>query len=228
MTKLYRIPGGASRETWSVDLRWIEGERRKRAAGLHHPPRSARRAWSTPTGASSSTSTARSPIRRCRCRGRCGWRPRPSWLERPFFVMERIDGCESQFRRCSTPASRRTATAWRGACTRCSPTSPRLPVDGLPATESSQVPAPDECWRRELDYWERMIDEQRARAAADRARRHPLAAPPSAAAAARASRRARRLPHRQLPLRQGPTSAASSTGRWRTSATRSRTWPGRS
>ena len=55
------------------------------------------------------------------------------------------------------------------------------------------------------------------------------AAPQPAAAAEPAARGARRLPHRELPVRQGrQRSAGSSTGRWRTSATRSRTWPGAS
>ena len=60
------------------------------------------------------------------------------------------------------------------------------------------------------------------------ARRHPLAAPPSAAAAAARGGRARRLPHRQLPLPRRRDPRRSSTGRWRTSAIRSRTSPGRS
>ena len=69
----------------------------------------------------------------------------------------------------------------------------------------------------------------RALSAADRARRHPLAAPQSAAAGAEGHRRARRLPHRQLPVRHGRArSTRSSTGRWRISAIRSRTSRGAS
>ena len=34
VTRLFRIPGGASRETWSVDLRWLEGNRTERRQGF--------------------------------------------------------------------------------------------------------------------------------------------------------------------------------------------------
>ena len=40
VTRCYRIPGGASRETWSVDLRWLEGGGKRARAGLHRPARS--------------------------------------------------------------------------------------------------------------------------------------------------------------------------------------------
>jgi aminoglycoside phosphotransferase (APT) family kinase protein len=53
------------------------------------------------------------------------------------------------------------------------------PLPGLPILDIQPPPAPDECWRRELDYWAGVIeaDEQHpqpiVRAAIRRLRRHP-------------------------------------------------------
>ena len=34
VTRCFRIPGGASRETWSVDLAWVEGSGKRREQGF--------------------------------------------------------------------------------------------------------------------------------------------------------------------------------------------------
>ena len=87
-----RLPGGASRETWSFDARWREGGAEvARAFVLRRDPdaslletdrdtefRVMEAVWSQGV-----------PV------PRMYWlEPDPAWLERPFFVMERVDGCE--------------------------------------------------------------------------------------------------------------------------------------
>ena len=87
-----RLPGGASRETWSFDARWREGGTEvARAFVLRRDPdaslletdrdtefRVMEAVWSQGV-----------PV------PRMYWlEPDPAWLERPFFVMERVDGCE--------------------------------------------------------------------------------------------------------------------------------------
>ncbi|TET96079.1 MAG: phosphotransferase family protein [Dehalococcoidia bacterium] len=89
---VFRIPGGASRETWSFDARWREGGaevsqafvlRRDPDASLLESDRDTEfrvmdAVWSQGV-----------PVPRMH------WlEPDPAWLERPFFVMERVDGCE--------------------------------------------------------------------------------------------------------------------------------------
>jgi aminoglycoside phosphotransferase (APT) family kinase protein len=183
VTKVYRIPGGASRETWSVDAEWTEGNgkkhrqgfiiRRDPTASLVHSEREIEFAFYQSFAENEAV-----PV------------PRPFWLEtdaalleRPFFVMERIDGCESQFQKLLDPTF-----------------APHLPglgrrmyevlgdiagtaLENLPAARVVDVPHPVECWRRELDYWERMIDENElepqpiARAGIRWLRRNPPPAP---------------------------------------------------
>ncbi len=179
VTHLVRIPGGASRESWSVDLRWRDEHGVEHQQGFiirRDPPaslvKSERRIEFEFYRSFYGTSV---PV------------PKPLWLEeehggileRPLFVMERIDGCESQFQALLDPAfapfreglGRRMYEILGDIAT--------TPIASLPATAVVDVPRPDECWRRELDYWERMIDEHEmepqpiARAAIRWLRRNP-------------------------------------------------------
>lgn len=88
--RLYRIPGGASRETWSVDARWTEGgERREQgfifradpAASLLESNRGAEfRIYQSLAGSGV-------PV------PRVYWdEPDTRWIGKPFFVMERVAG----------------------------------------------------------------------------------------------------------------------------------------
>ncbi|GIW41831.1 MAG: aminoglycoside phosphotransferase [Candidatus Binatia bacterium] len=179
---LVRIPGGASRETWSVDVRWTDGSGTVRRQGLVFrcdPPASLVR--------------SRREVEFAFYRSFYGSRvpvPRPLWLEtepggleRPFFVMERVDGCESDFQKLLEPdfAPHREALAERmysilGEIA-------KTPIENLPAAEVVDIPDASSCWRLELDFWERTIDENElepqpiARAAIRWLRRHP---PPAA------------------------------------------------
>ncbi len=99
-------------------------------------------------------------------------------LERPFFIMRRIDG--------GAPGSPFAAEPFgdqAGAIgERFFSIMGRIaaePLAGLPILEAAPMPAPEDCWRRELDYWAGVIeaDEQHpqpiVRAAIRRLRRAP-------------------------------------------------------
>lgn len=178
VTRLNRIPGGASRETFSVDLRWLEGNGKERTQGfiIRRDPEASLVDSDRRIEFDFYRSFADSnvPV------------PRPlfletesTWLERPFFVMERIDGCESQFQALLDPgfAPHRDGLARR--MYEILGDIARMPIAGLPAAASSEVPAPEACWRRELDYWEGVIDAHElepqpiARAGVRWLRRHP-------------------------------------------------------
>jgi aminoglycoside phosphotransferase (APT) family kinase protein len=158
ITRLYRIPGGASRETWSVDLRWLEGSGKRREQGfiIRRDPEASlvqdsdrRVEFDFYRSFADSAVPVPRPL---------FLEADPAWLERPFFVMERIDGCESQFQALLDPgfAPHRAALARR--MYEILADIATTPIDALPATESSPVPPPDGCWRRALDYWEGVID----------------------------------------------------------------------
>ncbi|MEO8605949.1 MAG: phosphotransferase family protein [bacterium] len=180
VTNLFRIPGGASRETWSADLRWLEGGGKRRQQGfiIRRDPEASLVNSDRRVEFDFYRSFADSAVPV----------PRPlwleteaQWLERPFFVMERIDGCESQFQALLNPdfAPHRDGLARR--MYELLAHIATTPVEDLPATESSEVPAPEACWRRELDYWEGVIDENErepqpiARAGIRWLRQHPPA-----------------------------------------------------
>ncbi len=88
--RVYRIPGGASRETWSCDARWTEdGARREQGFILRMDPEASLlesnrdmefRVYQALQGSGV-------PV------PRVFWdEPDPRWLGRPFFVMERLEG----------------------------------------------------------------------------------------------------------------------------------------
>ena len=183
VTHLHRIPGGASRETWSVDLRWVEGGGKERRQGfiVRRDPQASlvnsdrRVEFDFYRSFADSAVPVPRPL---------FLETEPTWLERPFFVMERIDGCESQFQALIEPgfAPHRAGLARRMYEILADIAAPA--VDTLPAAESSAIPAAGECWRRELAYWEGVIDASElepqpiARAGIRWLRQHPPPPPP--------------------------------------------------
>jgi len=157
VTRVFRIPGGASRETWSVDAAWIDagGAARTQAFIVRRDP---------PSSLLASDRRLEFEFYRS-FEGTAVPVPRAFWLEtepgaleRPFTVMERIDGCEAQFQALmdSAYAPYRDALAQR--MYEILGDIATTPIDGLPATAVADIPAPTDCWRRELDHWERIID----------------------------------------------------------------------
>jgi aminoglycoside phosphotransferase (APT) family kinase protein len=99
-------------------------------------------------------------------------------LERPFFIMGRIDGGKAQSPFSAPPYGEHAAAIGQqffshlGTIARADPLC-------LPISEFAPAPALDACWSRELDYWEGVINEDEehpqpiVRAAIRRLRRAP-------------------------------------------------------
>jgi len=158
VSNVFRIPGGASRETWSFDARWWEGgEERVQGFILRRDP---------PASLLVTERDIEYQVMEAAYRGGIPV-PRMRWLERegrelerPFFIMERIDGCETspqvllsdpRFAPVLDKIGRRFvevlaaihALDWRAL---------GLEVFLGPA------PAPGECAEREIEKWEQVIE----------------------------------------------------------------------
>ncbi len=90
---LIRIPGGASRETWSFDARWRESGREvQRGFIIRRDPEASvlETARDVEFHVYSALADTSIPV------PKVYWlEEETEWLDRPFFVMERIDGCET-------------------------------------------------------------------------------------------------------------------------------------
>jgi aminoglycoside phosphotransferase (APT) family kinase protein len=147
-----RIHGGASRETISIDVR-ADGAarglivRRDPAASLIDTERALEfAAYRTVAGKGLPTPAAIALVET------------DEILGAPFFVMERIDGGAA-----SSPFTPRPYGAHAGAIGAqlfsYLGALASIAPEGTPLAAIVDAPAPDGCWRRELDYWERVIDE---------------------------------------------------------------------
>jgi aminoglycoside phosphotransferase (APT) family kinase protein len=165
-----RIPGGASRETWRLDAT-VDG--RTRGLILRRDP--AGSLIDTDRGqefAALRSVHGRLPVPEPLLLERDG-----AELERPFFVMERIDGGQVASPFVRDPYGPHAAAlgeqAFRhlGTLAALDPAATPLAAAGLPE--------PGDCWRVQLDYWAGVIDadEQHpqpiVRAAIRWLRRHP-------------------------------------------------------
>jgi aminoglycoside phosphotransferase (APT) family kinase protein len=157
VSDLRRIHGGASRETWRLRLGCrLDGDAVERRLILRRDP----------VGSLIETDREREFEALRAFRGSAV--PVPEvlwlegdgrWLERPFFVMDEIGGCEAspQALFMGPLLAHRTKIGeqkWRilGALHRADPAALGLDAVLGPA-------APGECWRREIEHWERVIDE---------------------------------------------------------------------
>lgn len=171
VSDLARIPGGASRETYRFDAT-ADGTihrlilRREPKAGLIDTDSETEfRAYQSAAGVI--------PVPRAIVLERDG-----AELERPFFVMERVDGGEvaGSFARDPFGANaERLGQAFFGALGKLAAHD----AAGTPLAEHCDTPQPDDCWRVALDYWESVIDGDQlsplpiVRAAIRRLRAHP-------------------------------------------------------
>ena len=90
---VHRIPGGASRETWSVDARWLDtGSEVSRGFIFRRDPDASLLVSDRDVEfrVMDAVATHGVPVPRMHWLETDG-----TWLDRPFFVMERIDGCET-------------------------------------------------------------------------------------------------------------------------------------
>jgi len=179
---LARIHGGASRETYRLRLRYRAGggEVERRLILRRDPPGSLidtdRRNEFNAYRAFHGTSV---PV------------PEPLWLEEdtawldhPFFVMEEVAGFEASPQAISQPpyaehAEKIAQQKWT-ILGRIASADPKQ----LGLLEQMEAPAESACWKRELDYWETVIDEDElspqpiVRAAIRWLRRNPPPPPP--------------------------------------------------
>jgi aminoglycoside phosphotransferase (APT) family kinase protein len=224
---LSRIHGGASRETYRLQLKL------RRNGVAEERPLILRR---DPSGSLIETERATEYNAYRAFYGTAVPVPEPLWLEedeqwldRPFFVMEQVTGCESspQVLLTTPPYSqhieRMGEQKWRilGALNKADPRELGL-AEVMPAVK------PDECWERELQKWEKVIDEDEmapqpiGRAAIRWMRRNP---PPPAQRISVVHADFRTGTSRR---RRGKHPRDPGLGRWPTWATPSRIWPGRS
>ncbi|MDZ7728459.1 MAG: phosphotransferase family protein [Dehalococcoidia bacterium] len=155
---LERVFGGASRETWTFAAEYTAGGvlhteslvlRKDPPASLLESNRDAEYAFYSGFAGSAV------PVPRMR------WlEPDPDVLGGPFFVMDRIEGCEASPQRLlhSDYDAVRDAIARRQY--EILAALHAHDWHGTPIADAAAEPAREECWRRELDYWESVIDAQ--------------------------------------------------------------------
>ena len=181
VSRLERIYGGASRETYRVTA-VVEraGVREERRLILRRDPESSliETERTTEFDAYAAFHGTSVPVPRpLYCESD------PRWLDRPFFVMEEVSGAVSDAKRLASEpyAAHRERIGeqkWRilGEIAAADPAA-------LGLAGKLEAVAPQDCWRRELDYWEHVIDEDErapqpiARAAIRQLRRNPPPAP---------------------------------------------------
>jgi aminoglycoside phosphotransferase (APT) family kinase protein len=156
---VYRIPGGQSRETWSFDASWTEGGsprnggfimRRDPDASLLESDRHLE------FGVMDAMRPLGIPV------PEMYWLEEDSsWLDRPFCMMERIDGCETSPNKVLMdprffPVRNKIAANFAGILGRIHQVdwaALNLPVLG-------QAPAPADCARLEVDRWEAILRQE--------------------------------------------------------------------
>jgi aminoglycoside phosphotransferase (APT) family kinase protein len=148
---LARIPGGASRETYRFDAH--AGDEVHRLILRRDPGGSLIDTESETEFRAYQSAWGVVPVPRAVALERDG-----AELERPFFIMERVDGGEvaGAFNRAPFGEhGARLAEPFFAALGRLA----ALDHAGTPLAAHLPVPAPDEAWRVALDYWEGVLDE---------------------------------------------------------------------
>jgi aminoglycoside phosphotransferase (APT) family kinase protein len=171
-----RISGGLSRETWAFDAAWDEGGRRvERSLVLRRDPDASLLTTSRDTEFGVLEALAGTPVPVPEV---CWLESTSEWLDRPFFVMERVAGetspavllADDRYDAARPVVARRKVEVL-AALHRIEP-GPRR-IDGR------DRPAPDECAAREIAHWEAELDEQELepqpllRGALEWLKRHP-------------------------------------------------------
>ncbi|NJD65091.1 MAG: phosphotransferase family protein, partial [Chloroflexi bacterium] len=150
VSNLSRIPGGASRETWMFDASWHDGGEEKVEAFVlrKDPPASlletAREAeyaiYSTFRG-------SKVPVPRLR------WlEPAASILGGPFFIMDRILGCESGPRVIIAPPFTDVQPEIARNMYEILAVISTLDWEGSPAARDAEAPTPATAWEKALGH----------------------------------------------------------------------------
>ena len=158
VSNLFRIPGGASRETWMFDAAWEdEGGthshpfvvRKDPPASLLETDREAEYAfystfWDTKV-----------PVPRMR------WlEPDASIIGGPFFIMDRILGCEGNTRTILAPPYLQVQAEIARNMYEILGAIATFDWRGTPAERVAEAPTVETAWQKELAHWEGIIDKQ--------------------------------------------------------------------
>ncbi|MCZ7575865.1 MAG: phosphotransferase family protein [Dehalococcoidia bacterium] len=158
VSNLSRIPGGASRETWMFDASWHDGGEEKVEAFVlrKDPPASLLETDREAEYAFYSTFWgSKVPVPRMR------WlEPDASILGGPFFIMDRILGCESGPRVIIAPPFTDVQPEIARNMYEILAVISTLDWEGSPAARVAEAPTPATAWEKELGHWERIINEQ--------------------------------------------------------------------
>lgn len=155
ITEITRIHGGASRETFSLTAKWMErGMPKERPLILRRDPVGSLietdreieyHAYSAfyPTGL-----PVPEPLY---------IETDPKWLGRPFFVMERIIGSNvsSFIEPLAQPLAEKVGKQFWTELGRIAGAEPKE----IGLADKMEAVARDRCWKRELQHWEKVIDE---------------------------------------------------------------------
>ncbi|HMO55412.1 MAG TPA: phosphotransferase family protein [Tepidiformaceae bacterium] len=158
VTNLYRIPGGASRETWMFDAAWegASGAESRAFVVRKDPPASLLETdRETEYAFYSAFWGSRVPVPRMR------WlEPDASILGGPFFIMDRILGCEANTRVILAPpylqVQQQIARNMYEILGAIAPFDWR----GTPIERAAESPTTESAWQKELAHWEGIIDAQ--------------------------------------------------------------------
>jgi aminoglycoside phosphotransferase (APT) family kinase protein len=176
-----QIFGGASRQTWSIELEIIQKTykisrkvilRREFEKGIIDTK--TRTEWNAYIAFSNSEIPVPEML----------WLEEdPKWMGRPFLVMEQIVDCEDSMDLFRIPPYNAIREKIGEHFCRIMGTIPTMDPAKLGLLKKIEPPDPAECWRRELDYWEADINEKElephpiVRAAIRRLRRNPPVPP---------------------------------------------------
>jgi aminoglycoside phosphotransferase (APT) family kinase protein len=158
VTNLFRIPGGASRETWMFDAAWEDESgprthafvvRKDPPASLLETDREAEYAfYSTFWG-------SKVPVPRMR------WlEPDAAILGGPFFIMDRILGCEANTRVILAPPYQQVQAEIARNMYEILGVIASFEWPGTPAERAAEAPTAETAWQKELAHWEAIIDAQ--------------------------------------------------------------------
>lgn len=155
VTNLRRIPGGASRETWSFDAAWEE-DRAPCSGGfiLRRDPDASLLETDREREFRIYRALADSPVPVPRAL----WlESDPAWLDRPFFVMERIDGCWTSAEVLLDPRMERVRPAVAERKLAILAEIHRFDWQAHDLEFLGVPPSPDVCATRELAHWRGVI-----------------------------------------------------------------------
>lgn len=152
-----RIHGGASRETYRLKIRYLlNGEATDSRLILRVDPEHGL----------IDTELDREFDIYCAFHGTDIPVPKPIWLEqdpkwfgRTFFVMEEIQGCETDRFKIFEPPYDAVTEKIAEEYTRILGLISKTDPEKVGLLDEMAAPSPDECWSRELDYWEEKIIE---------------------------------------------------------------------